>query len=160
LTQVIRGKSFLNKYQMSKVEEFLTKAEEQEIVEAIRVAEKKTSGEIRVHLEKTTSMDAFDRAMEVFHELKMDETELKNGVLIYLAVKDKTFVICGDKGINDVVTSDFWDCTKDIMVAHFKNGNYKQGLIDGILRAGEQLSNYFPWEHDDTNELSNEISKG
>ncbi|WP_394758641.1 TPM domain-containing protein [Flavobacterium sp.] len=145
---------------MSKVEDFLTKEEEQEIVEAIRVAEKETSGEIRVHIEKTTSIDAYDRAMEIFHELKMDETELKNGVLIYLAVKDKTFVICGDKGINDVVTADFWNCTKDIMVAHFKEHNYKQGLIDGILRAGEQLKKYFPWQEGDTNELSNEISKG
>ncbi|WP_300570904.1 TPM domain-containing protein [Flavobacterium sp.] len=145
---------------MSKVEDFLTKEEEQEIVEAIRMAENETSGEIRVHIEKTTSMDAYDRAMEVFHMLKMDQTQLKNGVLIYLAVKDKTFVICGDKGINDVVQNDFWDCTKDVMVAHFKDGNYKQGLIDGILRAGEQLKKYFPWEHGDTNELSNEISKG
>jgi uncharacterized membrane protein len=145
---------------MSKVEDFLTKEEEQEIVEAIRMAEKETSGEIRVHIEKETSMDAYDRAMEVFHMLKMDQTQLKNGVLIYLAVKDKTFVICGDKGINDVVQSDFWDCTKDIMVAHFKNGNFKQGLIDGIRRAGEQLNKYFPWEHGDTDELSNEISKG
>lgn len=145
---------------MSKVEDFLTQEEEQEIVEAIRVAEKNTSGEIRVHIEKTTSMDAFDRAMEVFHLLKMDETELKNGVLIYLAVKDKTFVICGDKGINDVVANDFWDCTRDIMVANFKKGNYKQGLIDGIINAGEQLKKYFPWQEGDTNELSNEISKG
>lgn len=145
---------------MSKVEEFLTKEEEQEIVEAIRMAEKETSGEIRVHLEKKTSIDAFDRAMEVFHLLKMNETQLKNGVLIYVAVKDKNFVICGDKGINDVVTIDFWDTTKDIMVAHFKNGNFKQGLVDGILKAGEQLKKYFPWEEGDTNELSNEISKG
>jgi uncharacterized membrane protein len=132
---------------MSKVEDFLTKEEEQEIVEAIRMAEKETSGEIRVHIEKETSIDAYDRAMEVFHLLKMDQTQLKNGVLIYLAVKDKTFIICGDKGINDVVQPDFWDCTKDIMVAHFKNGNFKQGLIDGIRRAGEQLNKYFPWEH-------------
>ncbi|WP_339918727.1 TPM domain-containing protein [uncultured Flavobacterium sp.] len=145
---------------MSKVEDFLTQEEEQEIVEAIRVAEKNTSGEIRVHLEKTTELDAFDRALEVFNELKMDETELKNGVLIYLAVEDKTFVICGDQGINDVVTNDFWDTTKEAMVAHFKNGNYKQGLVDGILIAGEQLKKHFPWSEDDTNELSNEISKG
>ena len=120
---------------MSKVEDFLTKEEEQEIVEAIRMAEKNTSGEIRVHLEKTTPMDAYDRAMEVFHELKMDETELQNGVLIYLAVEDRRFVICGDKGINDVVQDDFWNCTRDVMVSHFKNGNFKQGLIDGITRA-------------------------
>lgn len=145
---------------MSKVEDFLTKEEEQEIVEAIRVAEKNTSGEIRVHLEKKTSIDAFERAMEVFHLLKMDETELKNGVLIYLAVKDKTFVICGDKGINDVVPNDFWDCTRDVMVKNFKEGKYKQGLVEGIHRAGEQLQKYFPYQEGDKNELSNEISKG
>ena len=145
---------------MSKVEDFLTKEEEQEIVEAIRVAEKNTSGEIRVHIEKTTSLDAYDRAMEVFNLLKMDETELKNGVLIYLAVKDKTFVICGDKGINDVVANDFWDSTRDIMVNHFKSGNYKQGLIDGVINAGNQLQKHFPYLEGDTNELSNEISKG
>lgn len=145
---------------MSKVEDFLTKEDEQEIVEAIRMAEKNTSGEIRVHIEKTTSMDAYDRAMEVFHELKMDETELKNGVLIYLAVEDRHFVICGDKGINDVVQDDFWNCTRDIMVAEFKKGDFKQGLIDGITRAGEQLQKYFPWQEGDTNELSNEISRG
>jgi uncharacterized membrane protein len=145
---------------MSKVEKFLTQEEEQEIVEAIRMAEKNTSGEIRVHIEKTTSIDSYNRAMEVFHSLKMDETELKNGVLIYLAVKDKNFVICGDKGINEKVAADFWDCTKDIMLSHFKNGNFKQGLIDGVLRAGEQLKKHFPYQSDDINELSNEISKG
>ncbi len=145
---------------MSKVEKFLTQEEEQEIVEAIRIAEKNTSGEIRVHIEKTTSLDAYDRAMEVFHELKMDETQLQNGVLIYLAVKDKTFVICGDKGINDVVEADFWNCTRDAMVAQFKQNQFKQGLVDGILRAGEQLKKYFPWKEGDSNELSNEISKG
>lgn len=145
---------------MSKVEDFLTKEEEQEIVSAIQIAEKETSGEIRVHIERTTSIDAFDRALEVFHLLKMDETKLKNGVLIYLAVEDKLFVICGDQGINDVVEHDFWDCTKDAMLVHFKNGNFKQGLIDGILRAGDRLKKYFPWEDGDHDELSNEISKG
>lgn len=145
---------------MSKVEDFLTKDDESAIVEAIRMAEKNTSGEIRVHIEKTTSKVHFDRALEVFHELKMDETELKNGVLIYLAVKDKNFVICGDKGINDLVPTDFWTSTKDIMVSHFKNGDFKQGLVDGITKAGEQLQKFFPFEQGDTNELSNEISKG
>ena len=145
---------------MSKVEDFLTKEEEQQIVAAICMAEKNTSGEIRVHLEKTTPMDAYDRAMEVFHELKMDETELQNGVLIYLAVEDRRFVICGDKGINDVVQDDFWNCTRDIMVAEFKKGDFKQGLVDGIARAGEQLQKYFPWQDGDTNELTNEISRG
>jgi len=145
---------------MSKVEDFLTKEEEQEIVEAIRVAEKNTSGEIRVHIEKTTSKAHYDRALEVFHELGMDETQLQNGVLLYFAVDDKSFVICGDKGINDLVANDFWDCTKDIMTNHFKSGNFKQGIVDGILNAGEQLKKYFPSLKEDTNELSNEISKG
>jgi len=145
---------------MSKVEDFLTKEEEQEIVEAIQIAEKNTSGEIRIHIEKTTSMDAYDRAKEVFHELKMDETELKNGVLIYLSVEDQTFVICGDKGINDVVTNDFWDCTRDTMTTQFKQNKFKQGIVNGILRAGEQLKKHFPWQEGDTDELSNEISKG
>jgi uncharacterized membrane protein len=145
---------------MSKVEDFLSKEEEQEIVEAIRIAEKNTSGEIRVHIEKTTSIDPYDRAKEVFHELKMDETDLKNGVLIYLAVEDHHFIICGDKGINDLVEPDFWDCTRDAMATQFKKGDFKQGLVDGILRAGDRLQKYFPWLEGDTNELSNEISKG
>ncbi len=145
---------------MSKVEDFLTKEEEQEIVEAIRMAEKETSGEIRVHIEKTTSKVPFDRALEVFHLLKMDETQLKNGVLIYLAVDNHKFVICGDKGIDELVSDDFWVSTKEAMAAQFKTGNFKQGLIDGITKAGEQLQQYFPYEEGDTNELSNEISKG
>ena len=139
---------------------FLTKEDENEIVEAIRLAEKNTSGEIRVHIEQTTSKVPFDRALEVFYELKMNETQLQNGVLIYLAVADKQFVICGDKGINEVVATDFWDSTKEIMANQFKKSNFKQGLIDGITQAGEQLKTYFPWQENDTNELSNEISKG
>lgn len=145
---------------MSKVEAFLTSEEEQAVVEAIRLAEKETSGEIRVHIEKETSLAAFERAMEVFHFLKMDETKLKNGVLIYVAVKDKVFAICGDKGIDDVVAEDFWDTTKDTMAAHFKKGDFSRGLIAGIAKAGKQLQQYFPCEDDDSDELSNEISKG
>ena len=145
---------------MSKVEEFLTKTEEQEIVEAIRVAEKNTSGEIRVHLEKKIDTDAIDCAVEVFNELEMYNTKDANGVLIYVAVKSKQFAICGDDGINKVVPTDFWESTKNIMAGNFQNGNFKQGLVDGILKAGEQLKKYFPYQDDDTNELSNEISKG
>lgn len=145
---------------MSKVEDFLSKKEEEEVVEAIRVAEKSTSGEIRVHIEKTHGdQDIFERAMEVFHLLKMDNTKLDNGVLIYVAVEDRDFVIYGDKGINDVVPPDFWESTKDAIVAQFKAGNFKQGLIDGILKAGGQLQTHFPWSEDNRNELPNNISK-
>lgn len=145
---------------MSKVEDFLTAAEEQQIVEAIGVAEKNTSGEIRVHIEKETSIAAIDRAVEVFQHLNMEKTAERNGVIIYVAVKSHQFAIYGDKGINDKVSSDFWDCTKDVMMKHFRNGDFKQGLIEGILNAGEQLKKHFPYQDGDTNELSNEISKG
>ena len=90
----------------------------------------------------------------------MDNTAARNGVLIYIAVLDKSFAIYGDKGINQVVQSDFWDCTKNTMEEHFKKGAFKQGIIAGILNAGEQLAKYFPWDHSDADELSNEISKG
>ncbi len=143
-----------------KSEAFLSKREEEEVVEAIRQAERKTSGEIRVHLEPSTGdLDIFDRAMEVFHALKMDNTKESNGVLIYVAVEDRNFVIYGDKGINDVVPDDFWESTKELIVGHFKKGKFKDGLVDGVLKAGEQLQKHFPWDEDNTNELSDQISK-
>ena len=144
---------------MSKTEDFLSKAEEQEIVLAIVEAEKNTSGEIRVHIEEHTEKSPLERAQEVFFELKMDETQDRNGVLFYICVSDKKFAIIGDKGINEAVEADFWDCTKDTVIANFKEGNYKKGLVEGILRAGERLKKYFPFQSDDTNELSNEISR-
>ncbi len=146
---------------MNKIEKFLSAKEEEEIIEAIRTAERSTSGEIRVHLEKSHGVqDIFERAMEVFHILKMDNTKAANGVLIYIAVEDRDFVIYGDKGINDVVPNDFWESTKDAIVVQFKAGNYKQGLIDGILKAGEQLQAHFPWSETTVNELPNTISRG
>ena len=144
---------------MSKTEDFLSNAEEQEIVLAIVEAEKNTSGEIRVHIEEHTEKSPLERAQEVFFELKMDETQDRNGVLFYVCVSDKKFAILGDKGINEAVESDFWDCTKDTVIANFKEGNFKKGLVEGILRAGERLKKYFPYQSDDTNELSNEISR-
>ncbi|ARV07542.1 hypothetical protein BTO04_12960 [Polaribacter sp. SA4-10] len=145
---------------MSKVEAFLSQEEEQEIISAIRVAEKNTSGEIRVHIEATSEKNHDDRSLEVFHMLKMNNTKDENAVLIYVAVKDKKFVIYGDKGINEVVPDDFWNTTKDVMQNHFKLGDFKQGLVAGILKAGEELQEHFPWQIDDEDELSNEISKG
>ncbi len=145
---------------MSKVEDFLSREEEEQIIDAIRKAESHTSGEIRVHIERTTKVDGYERALEVFHFLKMDTTRLRNGVLIYLAIDDRSFVIFGDQGINEVVSDDFWDSTRDIMMSHFKKGDFKQGLIEGVLKAGKQLETHFPWEDMDRNELPNKISKG
>ncbi|MGB3143133.1 MAG: TPM domain-containing protein [Maribacter sp.] len=145
---------------MSKVEDFLTAQEEEEIVDAILKAERNTSGEIRVHIEAHTRLDHYQRAQEVFHLLKMDNTKEENGVLIYVAVNDKKFVICGDKGINRIVPSDFWQTTKDAIQELFKKGEFKDGIVAGILTAGKELETHFPWQSNDTNELSNEISKG
>lgn len=145
---------------MSKIEDFLTAEEEQEIVEAIRTAERNTSGEIRIHIEKSSKIEAIERAMEVFHYLKMDSTAQKNGVLIYVAVEDRNFVIYGDDGINKVVPKDFWESTKNEMQKYFRKGDFKQGLIEGVLKAGKQLEQFFPWDHSDINELPDNISKG
>ena len=142
------------------LEDFLTPGQEKEIVEAIIKAEKQTSGEIRVHIEKTSNGDVNERAHNVFHLLKMDETELQNGVLIYVAVEDRSFVICGDKGIDKVVPENFWDKTKEAIENQFKNGDFKNGILEGVLMAGEQLKHFFPFTNNDRNELDNEISKG
>lgn len=153
---------------MTKVKDFLTSEEEKAIIEAIQVAEKNTSGEIRVHLEASSvsianpkkKIDAFDRAAEVFDMLNMHNTKQSNGVLIYLAVEDRTLVIMGDKGINDIVGQNFWESTKDIIIGHFKDGNIKQGLVEGILMAGQQLKEHFPYQKNDKNELPDDISVG
>lgn len=145
---------------MSETEDFLTQEEEQEIVQAIAEAEKNTSGEIRVHLEEHSDKEPLVRAQEVFFALKMQETKARNGVLIYIGVHDKHLAIIGDEGINKVVENDFWNCTKDVIIANFKERQFKKGLVEGVLRAGEQLKKHFPYQSDDTNELSNEISKG
>lgn len=145
---------------MSLVEAFLSAEEEQAIVDAILVAERNTSGEIRVHIEPTTQIDHFSRAQQLFHYLKMDNTKEGNGVLIYVAVADKKFVIYGDKGIDKAVPKGFWDSTRDVIATHFKKGDFKTGIIEGVLMAGKELKTHFPWHPNDTNELSDEISKG
>lgn len=145
---------------MSITEDFLTPAEEQEIVQAIALAEKNTSGEIRVHIENHSDTPPIARAREVFNSLKMYKTQARNGVLFYVGVADHSFAIIGDSGIDDVVESDFWECTKDIVIENFINKKFKDGLVEGISRAGERLKEFFPYDSDDTNELSNEISKG
>jgi uncharacterized membrane protein len=145
---------------MSHLEDFLSAEEEAEIIEAIRRAENRTSGEIRVHLEPNCQGDVYEHALDVFHFLKMDNTKLQNGVLIYVAIDRREFVILGDKGINDVVDGDFWNTTRDHILEEFKKGYFAKGLIQGIREAGEALSQHFPWEHGDADELDNSISKG
>ena len=144
---------------MPNLEDFLTKKQEEEIVEAIRFAEYDTSGEIRVHIEQKCDIDAYERALDVFHILKMDNTKEQNGVLIYVVVDNKFFVIYGDRGINNVVNADFWNSTRDKIATQFRSSNFKQGIIDGIKEASKALSAHFPGQHSNRDELDNTISK-
>ena len=137
---------------------FFTTEQQHEIVEAIRQAEANTSGEIRVHIENHCRGDIMDRSAMVFNILKMNETAERNGVLIYLAIKDKKFSIIGDEGINKMVEHDFWNDVKDMMAGHFRSGTFTEGIIQGVLRVGEKLKTFFPHKSDDINELSDDIS--
>jgi uncharacterized membrane protein len=139
---------------------FFTKEEKEEIKKAIETAELNTSGEIRVHIESHCKEDELDRAAYWFGELKMHKTELRNGVLFYLALEDKKFAILGDAGINTKVPEGFWDKTKELVLGFFKEGKIAQGLSIGIIQAGLQLKEHFPYQSDDINELSDEISYG
>lgn len=139
---------------------FFTEEEKRQIVEAIKSAEKETSGEIRVHIENRCKGDVMDSAAYVFEKLAIHKTELRNGVLFYLAVKDQKFAILGDGGINEVVPDNFWEEVKEAMLADFKENHFSKGLVKGIEMAGEKLKAFFPYQSDDVNELSDDISFG
>lgn len=140
------------------VENFFSKEEKKQITDAIAEAEKNTSGEIRLHAEGNCKIDVLDRAAYIFKKLDMHQTEQRNGVLFYLAVHDRKFAILGDAGINRLVPANFWDEIKETLLGYFKEGKFTEGLTKGILMAGEQLKANFPYQKDDVNELSNEIS--
>lgn len=139
---------------------FFTKPQQEQIVAAIKEAELNTSGEVRVHVESFCKEEVLDRAAYVFSMLKMHKTKLRNGVLFYLATKDRKFAILGDAGINQKVPEGFWDEVYTLVLNHFKEGNHAEGLSKGILMAGEKLKEHFPYQSDDVNELDDEISFG
>jgi uncharacterized membrane protein len=140
--------------------DFFTREQRDDIKQAIMNAELDTSGEIRVHIDSKCKGDVMERALEVFRQLKMHETELRNGVLFYLAVKNRKFAVIGDEGINKVVPDDFWDNLKLDMLDNFREEKFTEGLIEGISRTGEYLKKHFPYQTDDINELSDDISFG
>lgn len=137
---------------------FFSKEEQLRIVAAIKEAELNTSGEIRVHIENHCKKETLERAAEVFYDLKMNRTAARNGILFYLAVKDHKFAVIGDEGINKKVEHDFWNDIKDQMIFNFKENKFADGLVAGILKCRERLKEYFPYQSDDVNELSDEIS--
>lgn len=137
----------------------LSEAEEAEILRAIEAAEKETSGEIRVHVESRCPGAPIERAVELFEKLGMHQTELRNGVLIYVAFEDHKLSIIGDRGINEKVPEGFWDEALEAMRSHFKQQQFASGIAQAVKMAGQQLRSYFPWKHNDSNELPNSISK-
>jgi len=143
-----------------KQHQLIDKQAEEKLMKAIEKAEKNTSGEIRVHIEKKCSKGVLDRAAEMFASLQMHKTKLRNGVLFYLALEDRQFAVLGDAGINMLVPPDFWEDVKEKMKTHFQAQNFIEGLEQGIELAGQQLKTYFPYKEDDKDELSNEISFG
>jgi len=145
---------------MSAASKLFSKAEKDAIVSAIMEAEKNTSGEIRVHIESSFKGDVLDQAAFVFEKLKMLETEEQNGVLFYLAAKNRAFAILGDSGINAKVPDNFWEDVKSTMEDSFRKGELAKGLIDGLRMTGQKLKEHFPYQTDDVNELPDEISFG
>lgn len=132
--------------------------EEERLTHAINVAENRTSGEIRLCIEKKCAGEVIEQATKRFTQLDMHKTALKNGILIYLALDDHKFAIIGDAGIDKKVPKGFWQETKDVMVGYFKQGQLVDGLVAGIDRAGKQLKTFFPRSDDDINELPDDIA--
>lgn len=143
-----------------KANKFLNPGQTQQVITAIKNAELKTSGEIRLHIESKCKEDALQRAIAVFKKLKMHETELHNGTLIYLATEDRKFAVLGDRGINEKVPENFWVDIQNSMTAKFKEGDFVAGLTAGIEMIGKKLKEFFPYQDDDTNELPDDISIG
>ena len=139
---------------------FFTIEQEQRIVASIREAEQLTSGEIRVHLERELIGDVLNVGARVFHELEMDSTEERNGVLIFIVPSMHRFAIIGDQGINEKVPVDFWEEVRDVMQQYFRQGQFTEGVIEAVKRSGIKLKEYFPRRADDKNELPDEISYG
>ncbi len=137
-----------------------TEAEIQQIRDAIALAELRTSGEIRVHIDKKCFGNPVKKAIRVFNSLGMHRTKQRNAVLIYVATQHQKLAIIGDQGINAHVPDHFWDDERELMISYFKQGHFIEGLTEGILQVGEQMKSAFPFEEGDVNELDNEITLG
>jgi uncharacterized membrane protein len=140
--------------------DLFTQADLDRLSACIQQAELQSSGEIRVHLEKHCRGNALDRARTLFHQLGMDRTELRNGVLIYVATQDRKVSILGDEGIHHKVTDQFWSLELGNLLEFFGRGEYLQGLENVIADVGAKLKIHFPAQENDRNELTNEISLG
>lgn len=149
-------------FSIFKKKEFFTHEEKLQIVDAVRKAEKMTSGEVRVFVESRCSyMDAIDRAKEIFSNLKMYETDDRNAVLIYIALEDKQLAIFGDEGIYNKLGNDYWNTEVKKMIGNFNKENYADGISEVVGDIGEALTQFFPYNNDtDKNELPDDIVFG
>lgn len=140
--------------------EFFIPEDQLRILSSIDLAERKSSGEIRVRVERSAGKDIMKTARKAFKMLGMRKTKQRNGILFFFAVEERQFVILGDKGINNVVPDTFWDDIRDLMQRYFGEGFFAKGLSEGIKLTGYALSKYFPHQRDDINELPDAISFG
>ena len=138
--------------------EFMAGLDQQRIVQAISAAEGMTSGEIRVHIQPKARGEIRNVAERTFERLGMTKTDLRNGVLLFIASEEQRFVILGDRGIDEKVPRGFWDEIAAKLTIRFKNGEFTDGIVEAIHSAGEQLRQYFPRATDDVNELTNDIN--
>ncbi|RXK57383.1 TPM domain-containing protein [Lacibacter luteus] len=145
----------------TKKQDWFTPAEHQAIINAIRASEKRTSGEIRVFVESRCSyVNSVDRAAEVFFGLQMQKTEDRNGVLLYIAMKDHQLAVFGDQGIHEKVGSAFWNEEVKKMIASFSKQHYADGIVQIVTEIGNALVHHFPYENEDRNELPDDIVFG
>ena len=145
-----------------KPKDFFSQQEKDLITASIQSAEKQTSGEIRVYIEnKCKFPDALQHATTLFNNLKMGATKERNGVLVYVAIKDRKLAIYGDKGIHEKIGDVFWNEAVKNMLSHFTTNNYAKGISEVIITIGDSLKQHFPYNADtNTNELSDEIVFG
>ena len=149
-------------FSLFKKKEFFSAADKEQIVEAIRMAEKETSGEIRIYIEsKNAYVDAIDRAAEVFFKLKMQATDHRNAVLLYIAMKDQQLALYADEGIYQKAGAEYWNEAVKNMLAQFTKDNISNGIEQCIAQIGRTLKEKFPYiPTDDKNELPDEIVFG
>ena len=138
--------------------DFIPNDGQRRIADAITAAERHTTGEICVHVTPRCRGNVMKRAARTFNRLHLYTTKRRNAVLIFVAYEDRKFAILGDTGINDVVPEGFWDGEVEELGRFLKAGRQVDGLCEVIARIGERLSQYFPGERDDENELSNEVT--
>ncbi len=138
--------------------EFLAALDQKRVVDAIGSAELMTSGEIRVHIQPKAGGDLRNVAERTFERLGMTKTELRNGVLLFIACEEQRFVILGDKGLDEKVPAGFWDDIAAKLTIRFRSGEFTDGIVEAIESAGTQLRSYFPRAANDINELPNDIN--